>query len=198
MDDVGLFEVNHDVTAGVRRAEIARADLFGPIILPPGVGKGGVGQGRRRTVRIILGRHQHERGHIGVRHDGLGHGLERAIAPGVVAVVMRVDHGIELPVISPRQLLQENRGGVRELRIHRDQRLGGGEPTDAAAAAREDADVAAQRPEVRHHGRRLDRDRGGGWREGRGGLGAQGALREEAQRGGHPGFEEEITAVHVL
>jgi hypothetical protein len=101
--------------------------------------------------------------HVGVRDD-LGHRrLQHLVAAGVIAVVVRVDQVIDLARGLRLQPVEKQLGGVGELAVDDDDRVGRHEQSDRAAAGREDADVAADVGKRRDHRR----------------LGAAGRLGEE-------------------
>jgi hypothetical protein len=85
-----------------------------------------------------------------VRHDLRDRRLHGLVAARVVAVVMRVDEQVDLPRGARLQSLEEERGGVGELAVDDDDRIGRDEVADRPAARGEQADVA---PHVLEHGR---------------------------------------------
>ena len=171
--DVGPLEVHDHVARGMRRAEILRGDDLVAELAPPDLGKGLVGKDLPVDRPGALGGRELESRHVGVGNDGLGRRLEDAVAAGVVAVVVGVDHGIKPAPVASRQAGEAKGRGVRELRIDDEERLGAREPADGAATAGEDAGVSPQRQEVD------DRtgSRGRGW-----GLAGQGMPHQEAGR----------------
>jgi hypothetical protein len=116
-----------------------------------------------------------------VRDEPLGLGAEHGVAAGVVAVVVRVEHGIDpAPARFLFQPFDADLGGVGELRVDGDDRVRIDQPPDGAASPREDAHVP---PDIRER-----RDRRGGGR-----LREQAGDRQGGERAGGDG--EELAAV---
>jgi len=98
--DVGLLEHDDRISVGVRRTEVLGRHNFVAGIVAPRLGESRVRVHLFRQRAFLFRGGGLQPGHIGLRHDLPGHGLEHWVAAGVISVVMRIEHHIELA--SPR------------------------------------------------------------------------------------------------
>ena len=142
--DIRLLEEHHRIAAGMPRAVVPRRDGDAAERLPPPVTERRVGvclwqrlgAGRVRLCPL-------KAWHPLVRHDHLRRRLEDGVAAYVIAMMMRVDDGVDRASRALRETIQADCGRIRELRIDNDDRVRGDCPSDGAAVADKYADTVA-------------------------------------------------------
>ena len=146
------LEEDHGVAARVSGAEVAHVQFLVAEIDGPGVLEGRIGHDERRgrggarcgrLRRCLLGDLALPGDAVLVGEDALHRGAERAIAAGVVAVVMGVDQQLDALGRPLFEACDADLGGLHELAVDRHRAVAVHEISDGPAVAGEVADAAA-------------------------------------------------------